>query len=421
MKRSLLFLILLISVFAAKAQNTTTDSSVLSKWRIGIATGYHANMMRFPVPGEGQLKSIYSERKGSHSGLFLISAEYSAPKNFSIRPELGFLKRGGELTLNPYGRVREGIYTLKATYFDIRVPVIYSFNLRKTKLQPYAYLAPVFGFTCGGKKSYISLLEVCYDGSIYGYDMRLSRANIAGAYFGMAIGGGVKYPINICGEACFINAEFSYELGFTDTYSKRERANNVSSVNLAHGPVASKRKFSGFELKVGFSVPLSLFKKKRPVKEEPKPVYVPKPVEKPVEKPAEKPCYTLKEIQQLVAEGKEVSGKTICAVDDIHFDIEKSAIKEESKPYLNQIVDVLVETGLYVEVHGHTDSTGSVAFNEKLSKDRALTVVKYLADRGLAWDRISYKFYGESKPLTTNETPEGRKLNRRVEFVLIKK
>jgi OOP family OmpA-OmpF porin len=55
-----------------------------------------------------------------------------------------------------------------------------------------------------------------------------------------------------------------------------------------------------------------------------------------------------------------------------------------------------------------------------LSKQRALAVVKYLADRGVKWEKMSYSYYGESVPLVTNDTPEGRKVNRRVEFDLYK-
>lgn len=382
----------------------------MSKWRIGVATGYHANMMRF----RGLSKSAYNHREGSHSGLFLLSAWYSAPKNFSFRPEFGFLSRGGDLYIHNLGKISNGVYKMKATYFDIRVPIIYTFHLRKSKIQPYAYLGPVLSFTSGGK---LQLSEQLYNGDVNSYNLKLSKGNVAAAYFGMAVGGGVKYPINILGETCFVGAEFSYELGFTDTYSKREKENRVSSVNNVQGPVASTRKFSGFELKIGFSIPLSLFKKKKPIKAKEEPVFVPKPVERPIEKP----CYTLQEIQQLVKEGKDVSGKTICSVDDIHFDTSMSAIKDSSKIYLDQVVDVLIETGLHVEVQGHTDSTGSEEFNMQLSKERALTVVKYLADRGVSWDRLTYTHFGESNPLASNNTPEGRRLNRRVAFVLIKK
>ena len=166
---------------------------------------------------------------------------------------------------------------------------------------------------------------------------------------------------------------------------------------------------------------MAIFKRKKaPVK----PVEY-KIVEKPViiEQPEiklEKPCYSLEEIKLMIAEGKSVKGKTICAINEINFDFDKSTIKEESKPYLDQLAHVLAEIDMEVEVKGHTDDKGSDEFNMRLSKDRALAVVNYLIEKGVSKDRISYSYYGERLPLTTNSTPEGRQQNRRVEFELIK-
>ncbi|MBQ5924409.1 MAG: OmpA family protein, partial [Alistipes sp.] len=76
---------------------------------------------------------------------------------------------------------------------------------------------------------------------------------------------------------------------------------------------------------------------------------------------------------------------------------------------------------LYVEVKGHTDNTGPEDLNLRLSKARALVVMEYLKECGVSSKRISYAYYGEDLPLSTNETAEGRRLNRRVEFELKKR
>lgn len=123
----------------------------------------------------------------------------------------------------------------------------------------------------------------------------------------------------------------------------------------------------------------------------------------------------------MLQRGEEVYGKTICAVNDILFDSGKSVIKDGSKAYLRKIADVVIETGLYVEVKGHTDNTGPEDLNLRLSKARALVVMEYLKECGVSSKRISYAYYGEDLPLSTNETEEGRRLNRRVEFELIKR
>ena len=73
-----------------------------------------------------------------------------------------------------------------------------------------------------------------------------------------------------------------------------------------------------------------------------------------------------------------------------------------------------------IEIAGHTDSTGPDAYNLALSERRAQTVVAYLIRRGISKDRLAVQFFGETKPLETNETEEGREKNRRVEFKILK-
>ena len=73
-----------------------------------------------------------------------------------------------------------------------------------------------------------------------------------------------------------------------------------------------------------------------------------------------------------------------------------------------------------IEVSGHTDNTGSASLNKKLSKDRALTVKNYLVNKGIEDERITYAGYGFEQPIASNDTPEGREQNRRVEIKVIK-
>jgi outer membrane protein OmpA-like peptidoglycan-associated protein len=73
-----------------------------------------------------------------------------------------------------------------------------------------------------------------------------------------------------------------------------------------------------------------------------------------------------------------------------------------------------------VEVTGHTDATGPAKYNLGLSERRAKAVTGYLVNQGIASDRISTQYYGETKPIESNETREGRAKNRRVEFKIVK-
>ena len=74
-----------------------------------------------------------------------------------------------------------------------------------------------------------------------------------------------------------------------------------------------------------------------------------------------------------------------------------------------------------IEIGGHTDNKGTSEYNKSLSHNRAKAVYEYLIEKGIAANRLSYKGYGESKPIDTNETDEGRANNRRTEFKVIEK
>ena len=130
----------------------------------------------------------------------------------------------------------------------------------------------------------------------------------------------------------------------------------------------------------------------------------------------EKPCYTLEEINDLIAKNESVKGKTICAISDINFDFGESTIQPASYPYLNQLAQTIIKMNCNINVKGHTDNVGSNDFNMKLSRQRAEAVMNYLIDQGVDKQKISYMYYGSSKPLSTNNTEEGRTTNRRVEF-----
>ena len=75
---------------------------------------------------------------------------------------------------------------------------------------------------------------------------------------------------------------------------------------------------------------------------------------------------------------------------------------------------------MMIELSGHTDNVGSDEANLKLSDDRAKSVTDYLVTLGIDAKRIVAKGYGETKPVSTNDTDEGKQLNRRVEFTILK-
>ena len=104
----------------------------------------------------------------------------------------------------------------------------------------------------------------------------------------------------------------------------------------------------------------------------------------------------------------------------VNFDFDKASLTANAKVILNGVADTLLSApDIAVEIGGHTDSFGSESYNQQLSEQRAKSVLEYLAGRGVNKARMSSKGYGESKPIETNETEDGRELNRRVELMIV--
>lgn len=105
----------------------------------------------------------------------------------------------------------------------------------------------------------------------------------------------------------------------------------------------------------------------------------------------------------------------------LNFDTDKSDIKPESFPVLDELHDFMVRnSGMVIEIGGHTNNLPSDDFAEKLSSARAKAVVDYLKEKGIEQDRLQYKGYGKRYPIASNLNPEGRKANQRVEIKIIK-
>ena len=102
----------------------------------------------------------------------------------------------------------------------------------------------------------------------------------------------------------------------------------------------------------------------------------------------------------------------------IRFDVNKAVIKPESMGVINSIYKILKDNpDLKFSIEGHTDSDGNDANNQTLSENRAQSVKNMLVKMGISVSRLSFKGFGESKPIADNSSAEGKANNRRVEFV----
>jgi len=113
-------------------------------------------------------------------------------------------------------------------------------------------------------------------------------------------------------------------------------------------------------------------------------------------------------------------GQTI-RLNNIFFDFNKADLKTESYEELDRLTSFLQDNKkIEIEIAGHTDNVGSDEYNQKLSQQRVESVVAYIVSKGIDKNRLQAKGYGESKPIASNETEEGKSTNRRVEFTILK-
>jgi len=400
-------------VFSLSLQVQAQNS--LENVRFGVIGGYHSTSTSY-----SNLDSRFFESpKSVGSGAFGAYAELFLTDNFSIRPQIMFLSRGTKIdnvayltqyfrvpnkfqdyhSDTQYGSVTTSLnYKIDAKYTDIRLPFIYNFG-ENGGLRPYIYVAPILGLVRGG--------EIFLAGSGNEYSIDVTDANMASTYFAISPGIGLKIPVG----GVELGLEASYEFGLTDTYSSKEKdGRSYANYLFPIYHIDGTRKFSGFEVSAHLSIPLSIFGggSKKPVR---RIAYI---EDEP--RVSQGSFYTLDDVVDRINRGKNVKGAVIRAIGQINFDTNKSNISSTSYAYLDRVANLIKLNGLSVDIKGHTDGQGSDAYNMELSKKRAIAVYNYLIRKGVSRSKLSYSYYGESQPIATNATEEGRRQNRRVEF-----
>ncbi len=117
---------------------------------------------------------------------------------------------------------------------------------------------------------------------------------------------------------------------------------------------------------------------------------------------------------------KKIEVGSVIVLKNIFFDFDKATLRSESTVELENVYKIMTDNpSIKVEISGHTDSKGSDAYNLDLSGKRAQSVVDYLIKKGVDKNRLVSKGYGETTPISTNDTDEGRQMNRRTEFKII--
>ncbi|MDI1472129.1 MAG: OmpA family protein [Thermodesulfovibrio sp.] len=152
-------------------------------------------------------------------------------------------------------------------------------------------------------------------------------------------------------------------------------------------------------------------------------------IDPPIKKDIEKPD-VIKELEKALSQYPEITirenhrGYVITVQDTVLFKSGEYELNESSKEVLNKIVVALKMLPNKISIEGHTDNIPvkgmTLRSNWDLSALRALSVLYYFKDSGISPDRLSATGYGEYRPISDNETEEGRAKNRRVEIVLLR-
>jgi len=144
---------------------------------------------------------------------------------------------------------------------------------------------------------------------------------------------------------------------------------------------------------------------------------MPEPAPAPVAQPEPAaPALKTPQAQQL---DQAKSGDVVVILEGVNFEFDSARLRPDAITILDEAVTVLNRRkDISVDVVGHTDSTGTKQYNQGLSERRAKSVYDYFVNKGIAADRLTTKGYGETKPIASNATREGRAKNRRVELVV---
>src|SRR6185436_14105625 len=127
----------------------------------------------------------------------------------------------------------------------------------------------------------------------------------------------------------------------------------------------------------------------------------------------------LRQQLNVILETRETARGLIVSLSDVLFDVDKATLRPGAREKLARVAGILsAHPDLKIEIEGHTDSTGSDDYNQRLSERRAQAVRGYLMDQKIGQAIVATVGYGESRPVATNGTAVGRQQNRRVELVV---
>lgn len=432
MRRLLVFLVMVTIVLSSEAQRKEPEWISMPKHSLGLLLGGRLNDMTLSYSGYNKYEHMML--LGPSAGLLYSHRIKGA---LSLRGDVVYAVRGMELN---WCDVK---YSMGIHYVDFRPMLQYRLCEPWWNVVPYVALGVECTYALSGKISYES-------NSISNASLALNQGNIKPFDFGFRTAVGTDIHLDLFYGDLFLIVEAGVDLGLLNNFAFAEQEGNAQILNpeLGHTTNIGTRKNRGLEISVGLGIPLVkkkvsstenlflgtefLLEKNRGrdtiygdndtntviIDTAESEVVISASARYQAQYYAHKKCYTLGEIINLVASGKDVCNLRICMFD-IKFAFNSYELTFSSKQKLDRVVKLLKDYPQYnLHVGGHTDSIGSDAYNDRLSINRASAVVNYIIEKGISEERLSYEGFGERYPLESNVTEHGRFINRRVEFEL---
>jgi len=272
--KQFLLTILLVSLCAlgASAQRGVVNkkkaapSSTLS---VGIGGGTRINYIRITNVSPN-LQGDPFATWGFLSSLFVSWDFWDC--RIGIRPQVSWLRRGGEYNLWAAQLHSSVGYDVRARYIDVRMPIVFNFQSKNSRcpVVPYVFATPILGFASGGDIVLNGGSSISTSTAGIYMEMPITKANIAKHYLGAGAGAGVKYKFEINRQGFLLGLEAMYDHGFNNTYGKQEidgKSNDVGNlVEYNHDKLKGERCFKGIEMQLYFGMPfdLSIHRREKP-------------------------------------------------------------------------------------------------------------------------------------------------------------
>lgn len=307
-------------------------------------------------------------------------------------------------------------YTLRSKHFDTRFLLALHLADRDKSFSPYLAGGPFISFPMGGEIEYVS------DYTPY-FVTTITSGDYANKEYGAYVCLGFDLQFEVGNSVMMASLEAGIRWGLSSTFAEGDKDQNSTVLNPEFdAPFYSEERLNrSAEIALRLGVPL---KKKAPQTPRNFDYYFPEEEteedsveeKRPVRDYEPKQCYSIGEIRDKINNGEDVRGLRICLFN-VLFDFDRWDIRPESEFMISDLSALLRRyPELRIKVSGHTDSRGSDEYNQALSERRAKSVKYAIMRYGVLGERITWEGFGESRPIDTNDTDEGRARNRRVEI-----